>query len=291
MNKRSIVILLAVVTLCILGWLYYQPYRTLGLIRKAALSGESEALKDYVDFPSLRESIKENMNALLVSEMAKQDQTNPFVALGMMLAGKLVDQAVESFVSANSIVALTQGQRPSIKKSESSESSSGEKGDSIETKMGYDNASRFSIRFIDKVSHEERIVLYLRRHGLSWKLAAAKFPFMEELPKSAGDPKQRLTKEQIELFGIALDTFKLDVGRYPTIEEGLKALREKPPNVEKWEGPYLPREVPEDPWGRSYLYRCPGEHGKYDIISYGADGVQGGEGENQDMVSWEIPKK
>ena len=98
--------------------------------------------------------------------------------------------------------------------------------------------------------------------------------------------KLSAAKAQIELFGTALDTFRLDVGKYPTTEEGLKALREKPSGVEGWNGPYLPKEIPLDPWKRPYIYKSPGDHGDYDLISYGLDGVEGGEGENQDVVSW-----
>jgi len=98
--------------------------------------------------------------------------------------------------------------------------------------------------------------------------------------------KQKSTKAQIELFGAALDAFRLDTGRYPTTEEGLKALREKPSGAENWDGPYLPKEIPLDPWGKPYVYKSPGEHGEYDLISFGLDGVEGGEGENQDIVSW-----
>lgn len=98
--------------------------------------------------------------------------------------------------------------------------------------------------------------------------------------------KQKTAKAQIELFGTALDAFRLDTGRYPTTEEGLKALREKPSGVENWEGPYLPKEIPADSWGRPYIYKAPGEHGDYDLIAYGLDGAEGGEGENQDIVSW-----
>jgi general secretion pathway protein G len=98
--------------------------------------------------------------------------------------------------------------------------------------------------------------------------------------------KQKAAKAQIELFGTALDTFRLDVGRYPTTEEGLKALREKPAGAENWQGPYLPKEIPSDPWNKPYAYKSPGEHGEYDLVSYGLDGVEGGEGENQDIVSW-----
>ncbi len=98
--------------------------------------------------------------------------------------------------------------------------------------------------------------------------------------------KQKSAKAQIELFGTALDAFRLDVGRYPTTEEGLKALREKPSGLDAWKGPYLPKEIPLDPWGKPYLYKSPGEHGEYDLFSYGLDGVEGGEGENEDVVSW-----
>ncbi|MGQ9637443.1 MAG: type II secretion system major pseudopilin GspG [Thermodesulfobacteriota bacterium] len=101
-----------------------------------------------------------------------------------------------------------------------------------------------------------------------------------------GVAKQKAAKAQIELFGTALDAFRLDIGRYPTTEEGLKALREKPSDVEKWDGPYIPKEIPLDPWGRPYVYRSPGEHGEYDLISYGRDGVEGGQGEDEDIVSW-----
>jgi general secretion pathway protein G len=98
--------------------------------------------------------------------------------------------------------------------------------------------------------------------------------------------KQKAAKAQIELFGTALDTFRLDIGKYPTTEEGLKALREKPSGAEGWQGPYLPKEIPVDPWGKAYVYKSPGQQGDYDLISYGLDGAEGGEGENLDIVSW-----
>ena len=98
--------------------------------------------------------------------------------------------------------------------------------------------------------------------------------------------KQKAAKAQIELFGTALDTFRLDVGRYPTTEEGLKVLREKPAGAEAWQGPYLPKEIPVDPWGAAYVYISPGQHGDYDLISYGLDKAEGGEAENMDIVIW-----
>lgn len=101
-----------------------------------------------------------------------------------------------------------------------------------------------------------------------------------------GQSKLGAAQAQIELFGAALDGLRLDVGRYPTTAEGLQTLREKPSGVDNWNGPYLRKEIPPDPWGRAYVYKSPGDHGEYDLISYGADGQPGGEGENQDVVSW-----
>ncbi len=101
-----------------------------------------------------------------------------------------------------------------------------------------------------------------------------------------GASKQKAAKAQIALFETALDTYRLDVGRYPASEQGLQALRERPDGIEKWDGPYLPKEIPLDPWGNAYAYQSPGEHGDFDITSYGADGSPGGEGEDLDVVNW-----
>jgi general secretion pathway protein G len=114
-------------------------------------------------------------------------------------------------------------------------------------------------------------------------LAALVFPRL--IPK-VGKGKQSAAKAQIELLGQALDQFRLDTGRYPTTSEGLNALLVNP-GIPNWDGPYLKKAVPNDPWKRPYSYTCPGSHGDYDILSYGADGAPGGEDENKDLVSWE----
>jgi general secretion pathway protein G len=98
--------------------------------------------------------------------------------------------------------------------------------------------------------------------------------------------RQTTAKSQIQEFESTLDAFRLDVGRYPTTQEGLQALLVRPPNVENWDGPYLRKDAPLDPWGHPYLYRCPGQHGDFDLLSYGADGQEGGEGNGGDVVSW-----
>ena len=101
-----------------------------------------------------------------------------------------------------------------------------------------------------------------------------------------GKGKQSAAKAQIELIGQALDQLRLDVGRYPTTQEGLSALMVNP-GVDNWEGPYLKKALPPDPWGKPYQYACPGTHGEYDLFSYGRDGNPGGEGEDKDVTSWE----
>ena len=104
--------------------------------------------------------------------------------------------------------------------------------------------------------------------------------------KNVDKAKVSTAKAQIAAFETALGAYRLDVGSFPTTEQGLQALRTRPPEVEGWDGPYLPKEIPMDPWNHPYAYRSPSEHGDYEIISYGADGHEGGEGINADIVSW-----
>jgi len=100
-----------------------------------------------------------------------------------------------------------------------------------------------------------------------------------------GKSEVTVAKAQIEAFDKALETFRLDVGRYPTTEEGLNALLAMPANAGKWNGPYLKKDVPADPWGHAYLYKSPGSKGDFEIISYGKDCHPGGTGENADISS------
>jgi general secretion pathway protein G len=105
--------------------------------------------------------------------------------------------------------------------------------------------------------------------------------------KNVGKSRVTAAHAQISAFQTALGVYKLDTGTFPTTEQGLQALRTRPEGMERWDGPYLPQDIPMDPWGHPYIYRFPGEHGdEPDIISYGNDGRAGGEGEDADILSW-----
>ena len=98
-----------------------------------------------------------------------------------------------------------------------------------------------------------------------------------------GKSEVNIAKAQIDALEKALDQYRLDTGRYPSAELGLNALIERPVTEPKWNGPYLRKSIPLDPWGKPYLYRIPGEKGEFDLVSYGKDGQPGGSGENADL--------
>ena len=106
-----------------------------------------------------------------------------------------------------------------------------------------------------------------------------------------GSAKDATARSQVEMFGAALDAYRLDNGRYPTTEQGLAALWQAPtgdPRPTNWRGPYLRKQIPLDPWGHPYDYRSPGAVNPttYDLLSYGADGKPGGDGDAADITSW-----
>ena len=110
--------------------------------------------------------------------------------------------------------------------------------------------------------------------------------------RHVGTSKEAAARSQVEMLGAALDAYRLDNDVYPTQAQGLEALRREPlaePRPRNWRGPYLRKDVPQDPWGRPYVYRSPGSAnpGSYDLLSLGRDGKEGGEGEDADVRSWE----
>ncbi len=109
-----------------------------------------------------------------------------------------------------------------------------------------------------------------------------------QVMKHLGESKTKTARVQIEDLAAAMDMYRLDNGRYPSTEQGLLALVEKPGDAEYWNGPYLRKnKIPKDPWNKDYQFAAPGEHGKFDIYTLGLDAKQGGEGEDKDVASWE----
>jgi general secretion pathway protein G len=101
-----------------------------------------------------------------------------------------------------------------------------------------------------------------------------------------GKSEVKTARAQIDAFEKALDTYRLDVGRYPSTEQGLESLFTKPDKAERWDGPYLRKKPPPDPWGNKYIYKAPGEHGEYDLYSFGRDGRDGGSDLDADVTNW-----
>jgi general secretion pathway protein G len=101
-----------------------------------------------------------------------------------------------------------------------------------------------------------------------------------------GKSQVKTARAQIDALEKSLDQYRLDTGHYPTMEQGLAALVTRPVNEPKWDGPYLKKSVPVDPWGMPYVYKIPGDHGEFDLLSLGKDGQPGGSGEAADIVNW-----
>lgn len=101
-----------------------------------------------------------------------------------------------------------------------------------------------------------------------------------------GKSEVKATRAQMDALGKALEQYRLDVGRFPSTEQGLAALFTKPGNEPRWAGPYLMKAAPPDPWGMPYQYKAPGDHGEYDLVSLGKDRRAGGNGDDADLTNW-----
>lgn len=144
--------------------------------------------------------------------------------------------------------------------------------------MNVTSATRFSARISGFTLLELLVVMVII--GMLASFVAPKF--FAQIGKS----QTKTARAQIDALEKSLDQYRLDIGRYPTTEQGLAALNERPAGETKWSGPYLKKSVPMDPWSHAYIYKSPGEHGEYDLLSYGKDGQPGGTDEAEDITNW-----
>jgi general secretion pathway protein G len=144
--------------------------------------------------------------------------------------------------------------------------------------MNVTSATRFSVRISGFTLLELLVVMVII--GMLASFVAPKF--FAQIGKS----QIKTARAQIDALEKSLDQYRLDIGRYPTTEQGLAALNERPAGETKWSGPYLKKSVPMDPWSHAYIYKNPGEHGEYDLLSYGKDGQPGGTDEAEDITNW-----
>lgn len=144
--------------------------------------------------------------------------------------------------------------------------------------MNVTSATRFSARISGFTLLELLVVMVII--GMLASFVAPKF--FAQIGKS----QTKTARAQIDALEKSLDQYRLDIGRYPTTEQGLAALNERPAGETKWSGPYLKKSVPMDPWSHAYIYKNPGEHGEYDLLSYGKDGQPGGTDEAEDITNW-----
>lgn len=178
------VLVAALLVLLAAFWAYTAPRRTLEAIREAARAGDSERLAELIDFPAVRESLKEQFRALMKDEMEKatrENPDNPFAAagaaLGMMLATSVVDTLVDAAVSPSGIAKLASGDRPTVLGTKKDSATDGEEdqGKNVAAEMGYESLSRYEVKFRDPDKPEEGVTLSLRRNGLSWRLVSVRF--------------------------------------------------------------------------------------------------------------------
>jgi len=175
---KSIKLLIGFTILLIACWIYASPYLAVRGMKEKVASGDAVALADYVNFPALKESLKASFTAQMTTSM-EEIKDNPFAALGTAIANVLINPMIESLVSPEGLVAMMNGHKPNLaiqREGEIQDRSSGGRDNEPVVKMGYENFNRFIVKASDKIDTTQEITMVFLRDGLSWKLAAIRFP-------------------------------------------------------------------------------------------------------------------
>lgn len=157
-------------------WLYFTPYLAMNKLQKAAKAGDAQAMSELVDFPSLRESVKQNVRTAVSNEVGGRSRGG-LGALGGLLAGVLAGPVVDAFVTPDGIAALTEGSRPGSRHGDAIDSVAHERSKDVKVKRGYESVDLFVIHFIGKSDGKERMALVMHRDGLThWRLTGVRLP-------------------------------------------------------------------------------------------------------------------
>ena len=156
-------------------WLYYTPYLAMNKLQKAAKAGDTQALNEMVDFPALRESVKQNVRSAVSNEVGRRG--GPLGTLGGLLAGAIASPLVDTFVTPEGIAALTEGQRPGSRRDAAIDSIAREQGKDVKVKRGYESVDLFVVRFVGREDGKEKMALVLHRDGFTnWRLTGIRLP-------------------------------------------------------------------------------------------------------------------
>lgn len=156
-------------------WLYYTPYAAMNKLQKAARAGDAQALNELVDFPSLRESVKQNVRGAVSNEVGRR--AGPLGALGGMLAGAITGPVVDAVVTPEGIAALTEGQSPGHRHRGAVDSIARERGKDVKIKRGYEGMDLFVVHFVGREDGKEKMALVLHRDGFTnWRLTGVRLP-------------------------------------------------------------------------------------------------------------------
>lgn len=186
MKKRGSLTPLFLIAMCAAAvWMYFTPYMAMNRLQKAAEAGDTEQLNELVDFPALRESVKQGVRTAVAREIG--EESNPLARLGGIFAGALAGPVVDTFLSADGIAALSTGQRPDQQGGDAADvNGDGRPGDEdwkdrVRMDRGYESYSRFVVSFSDKETGDDRVSLVWKRDGLTgWKLTGVRLPAEEE---------------------------------------------------------------------------------------------------------------
>lgn len=178
--KKTLLILLLIIMAGGSAWIYTGPQRALRDIKIAAQAGDVEGVRERVDVPAVKESLKEQLQSLVQQKMQAELKDNPFGALGMMMAEKMVDGMVDQAVTPTHLVALMQGDRGAAFSRESEPAKkTTEPAEDVEWEGSFDSTDRYTLNVLNKETHKPAVALTMRREGLSWKLTAVRLPLEE----------------------------------------------------------------------------------------------------------------